>query len=73
MQSMKLRLSDPAQVDELLRYLQRHETITERTSRTTVTLSLPDVEHDDAARLALELYVRAFEQTHPGTTVHRIA
>ena len=70
---MRIRLSNPALVDELLDYLWRHEAVAERLGGDIVAASLPSVGRDDAAELELDLYLRVFEATHPGTTAERIA
>jgi hypothetical protein len=70
---MRIRLSDPTLVDELLEYLRRHDVVAERLTRDVINASLPAVPRGDAAILELELYLRVFEAIHPGTKVERIA
>ena len=69
---MRIRLSDPALVDELLEYLSRHEAVAERSDSDVIAVSLPRIERSDAAKLELDLYLRVFEATHPGVRVERV-
>jgi hypothetical protein len=69
---MRIRLSDPTLVDELLEYLSRHEAIAERSEGDVIAVSLPRSERSDAEKLELDLYLRVFEATHPGVHIERV-
>jgi hypothetical protein len=68
---MKIRLSDPALVDDLLTFLRARQCVAEQASDDTLDLTLPETARSDAAALELDLYLRAWEATHPGAIVHR--
>ena len=70
---MRIRLSDPALIDELLDYLRRHEAVAERSYGDVLIVSLPASLHGEAAALEIDLYLRVFEATHPGARVEWIA
>jgi hypothetical protein len=68
---MKIRLSDPALVDDLLTFLSARQCIAEQTSEETLDVALPEAARSDAAALELDLYLRVWEVTHPGVIVQR--
>jgi hypothetical protein len=68
---MKIRLSDPSLVDDLLTYLRARQCVVERVSADTLLVELPEVSRGDAARLELDIYLRVFEAMHPGLRVTR--
>jgi hypothetical protein len=63
---LRMRLSDPRLVDELLDDLLRHECAAERLAGDVVAVSFPDDVDTDAAKLELDLYLRVWDATHPG-------
>lgn len=69
---MKIRLSDPSLVDDLLTYLRAKQCVVESESADTLDVELPEVVRGDAAALELDLYLRVFEATHPGVRVTRM-
>jgi hypothetical protein len=68
---MRIRLSDPALVDDLLEFLRKRQCVAEQTSEDTLDVELPEVPRRDAAVLELDLYLRVWEATHPGAIVRR--
>ena len=70
---MRIRLSDPSLVDDLLAFLREKKCVAEQTSADTLDISLPEAGRADAARLELDLYLRVWEATHPGVHVSRHA
>jgi hypothetical protein len=70
--AMKIRLSDPSLVDDLLAFLRAKQCVVESVSADTLDVELPEVLRSDAAALELDLYLRVFEATHPGLRVTRV-
>ncbi len=68
---MKIRLSDPTLVDDLLRFLRARQCVAELASDDTLDVMLPEAVRSDAAALELDLYLRVWEATHPGVIVQR--
>jgi hypothetical protein len=66
---LKILLSDAAVLDDLLGYLAAEGCVVEQVGPNLVEASrLSSVRHDQA-RLELELFLRAWQQAHPGTEV----
>ncbi|HEX5470017.1 MAG TPA: hypothetical protein VFW80_13335, partial [Gaiellaceae bacterium] len=63
---MKIRLSDPSLIGDLLEFLRARECVVEPASADTLDVELPDAMRADAAALELDLYLRVWEATHPG-------
>jgi hypothetical protein len=70
---MRIRVSDPALVDDLLAYLHAKQCAAEQMSADALDVSLPETDRLDAAALELDLYLRVWEATHPGALVTRRA
>ena len=68
---MRIRLSDPTLVDDLITFLREKECVAEQKSEDTLEVELPEVPRRDAALLELDLYLRVWEATHPGAVVRR--
>jgi hypothetical protein len=68
---MKIRLSDPELVDDLLAFLRGKHCVAEQLSDGTLEVSLPEATRQDAAALELDLYLRAWEAGHRGARVSR--
>ena len=68
---MKIRLSDPELVDDLLAFLRAKHCVAEQRSGDTLEVSLPEATREDAAALELDLYLRAWEAAHHGAHVAR--
>jgi hypothetical protein len=66
---MKILLSDAALLDDLVSYLTAEGCVVEQVGPKLVEASrLSSVRHDQA-RLELDLFLRAWQQRHPGTEV----
>jgi hypothetical protein len=70
---MKIRLSDPSLIGDLLEFLRARECVVEPASEDTLDVELPVAMRDDAAALELDLYLRVWEATHPGVLAERDA
>jgi hypothetical protein len=68
---MRIRLSHPALVDDLLAFLREKHCVAEQVSADTLDVRLPEAKRPDAASLELDLYLRVWETIHPGTHVTR--
>jgi hypothetical protein len=68
---MRIRLSHPGLVDDLLAFLREKQCVAEQVSAETLDVRLPETERPDAASLELDLYLRVWEAVHPGTHVTR--
>ena len=66
---MKILLSDAALLDDLVAYLTAEGCVVEQVGPNLVEASrLSSVRHDQA-QLELDLFLRAWQQKHPGTAV----
>ena len=68
---MRIRLSDPGLVDDLLAFLREKQCVAEQVRADTLDVRLPEAKHPDAASLELDLYLRVWEAIHPGVHVTR--
>jgi hypothetical protein len=68
---MRIKVSDPSLVDDLLAFLQDKQCVAEQTSADTLAVSLPEARRADAAALELDLYLSVWKTTHPGVHVTR--
>jgi hypothetical protein len=68
---MRIRLSHPGLVDDLLAFLREKQCVAEQVSADTLDVRLPETRRPDAASLELDLYLRVWEATHPGAHVTR--
>jgi hypothetical protein len=66
---VQLRVSDPALVDDLLRFFRRRESSAERLDEDTVEVSILHVLDERQARLELDLYLRVWQALHPDADV----
>jgi hypothetical protein len=64
---MRIRLSDPSLVDELLKFLRAKQCVAEPTSVDAIYVEPPTLPLEDAAIMELDLYLRVWEALHPGT------
>jgi hypothetical protein len=63
---MRVQLSDPAHLDDLIEFLERSSCVVEQTGSSELRVSIPKSLRPDAERLELALYLRVWEVTHPG-------
>ena len=68
---MKIRVSDPSLVDDLLWFLEAKQCAVERLSDVSLDVVLVENPRRDAARLELELYRRVWEALRPDALVDR--
>jgi hypothetical protein len=68
---MKIRVSDPSLVDDLLWFLEAKQCAVERLSDVSLDVVLAETPRRDAARLEFELYLRVWEALHPDVLVER--
>jgi hypothetical protein len=62
---MRVRISDPTLVDDLLGFLQRSRCLAEPQADGTVAVYLPHDLPDSVARAELESYLRLWARSHP--------
>jgi hypothetical protein len=67
---MRIRLSDPDLMPDLLAFLRKAQCVVEATGRDTVRASVPQALHDEQARLELALYLSVWQALHPGSDVN---
>jgi hypothetical protein len=70
---MKVEVSDPALVDDLLAFLRRAECEVERNGGGMLAVTLPASVPEGAARLELDAYLQAWQALHPGVRARRRA
>lgn len=69
---LRVKLSDPARVDELVAFLSRSGCLTELEDETTLLVSIPGSLHEDAARLEVDAYLRVWNILHPDAVATRV-
>ena len=62
----------PEAREELLEFLRRANCITRVEDDGSVTVEVPDAIGEDQARLEVELYVKAWQASHPDVEAHLI-
>jgi hypothetical protein len=70
---LRVKLSDPALVDDLVEFLSRSGCVAQPDDETTVLVSIPRSLRDDAAELELDIYLRVWEATHPEARATRVS
>jgi hypothetical protein len=68
---LRVKLSDPALVDDLVDFLSRCGCIAQAGDETTVLVSIPKSLREDAAERELDLYLRVWEAVHPHASATR--
>lgn len=69
---MRVKLSDPALVDDLVDFLSRSGCVAQAEDEATILVSIPKSLRADAAQLELDLYLRVWEATHPEARATRL-
>lgn len=64
---MRIRLSDPSLVDDLLEFLRSKQCVAEPTGFDTFDVEPPPLPLREAGLLELDLYLRVWDAMHPGT------
>jgi hypothetical protein len=67
--TVRLRLSDPALVDDLLFFFRKRDSQAELVEDDVVEVAILHVLDDRQARLELDLYLRVWEALHPDAPV----
>jgi hypothetical protein len=67
--TVRLRLSDPALVDDLLFFFRKRDSQAELVEDDVVEVALLHVLDDRQGRLELDLYLRVWEALHPDAPV----
>lgn len=70
---MTVEVSDSGLVEDLVGFLRRADCVAERTGMRTVAVSFAAAVPEEAARLELELYLKAWEAAHAGVRARRRA
>ena len=70
---MRVKLSDPVLVDDLIDFLSRCGCIAQAGDEATVLVSIPKSLREDAAERELDLYLRVWEGAHPEARASRLA
>jgi hypothetical protein len=68
---MRISVTEPAPLDDLVSYLRRCGCRADVAGRTVIEASPPERQHVEAAYLRMELdaYLRVWREMHPGVTV----
>ena len=69
---MKVRISDPALLDDLARFLSDAECVLEPVDADVLDVAIPGPGRPDAAALELDLYLRAWEAVHEPARAERV-
>ena len=63
---MKIRVQNAADIDDLVAFFEERDCVTEQVGPNTIEVSrLSSVRHDHG-RLELDLFLRAWQEAHPG-------
>ena len=66
MAPLRIRLSEPLLVDDLVEFLRRREYLAEEAGEGVVEVGIARSLRHDALRLEVDLLLRAWEARHPG-------
>lgn len=69
---MRIRLSDPAYVYDLIDFLRRAEIIAVESAGKTIEAHVPRLDDQAQARRELRLYLRTWEAMHPDVTAELV-
>jgi hypothetical protein len=69
---VRVKLSDPSLVDDLVDFLRRSGCVAQPAEETIVSVSIPKSLREDAAELELDLYLRVWEATRPEAEARRL-
>jgi hypothetical protein len=70
---MRVKVSDPHHIEDLVRYLEVHlDAVHERLTIDMVEVSPLGSLNEQAAAMALDLQLRAWEAAHPGIRARRL-
>jgi hypothetical protein len=63
---MRVRINDPALLDDLIAYLRSAECVAEPAGRDTVDVGVPRATSDEQGALELGVYLATWRAMHPG-------
>ena len=69
---VKIRVSDPALVEDLAEMLRKAQYLVTREGRQTLDVQLREPVREDAARLEIDVYLRVWVATHEGARALRL-
>lgn len=69
---MRVRITNPVFVHDLVEFLRRAECVVEQTAADTIDVALPHALMDEAARMEVGFYLGVWEAMHPGVGADRI-
>jgi hypothetical protein len=69
---LRVKLTDPARVDELVAFLSRSGCIVQIEDETTLLVSVPRSLRDDAAELEVDAYLRVWNILHADAVATRV-
>jgi hypothetical protein len=67
-----VKLSNPVLVDDLVEFLRRSGCVAHAEEEAMIAVSIPKSLREDAAELELDVYLRAWEATHPEAHATRL-
>lgn len=70
--AVRVKISDPALVDDLVEFLSRSGCIAHAQDETTILVSIPRSLREDAAELELDLYLQVWQATHSEAHANRL-
>lgn len=70
--AMRIRVSDPALLDSLQRYLRAADCVAERAGADALDVAVPRAPSDDQARREVDIYIRAWQAMNPGARAELI-
>lgn len=71
--AMRVRVSDPALLGDLQRYLRAAECVVELSGDDALDLSMPRAPSDDQARREVAIYLQAWRAMNPGARADIVA
>jgi hypothetical protein len=70
---MRVRVSDPALLGNLQRYLRAAECVVEKADEDILDVSMPRAPSDDQARREVAIYLRTWQAMNPGADAEIVA
>jgi hypothetical protein len=67
---MKINVSNPALVDDLLEFLRRAECTATVGEDGSIDVEVPEAYGDEQARMEVDLYLKAWQAAHPDVEAH---
>ena len=70
---MRVRVSDPALLGDLQRYLRSAECVVEQSDDDALDVSMPRAPSDDQARREVDIYLQTWQAMNPGARAEIVA